>query len=76
MIVEFNDTKISNGNKKDGFIKANQLYYFQEDKIKYTRIGKLNLETLNKLLDLIRLNEKNGDIVVNYNNIKHEVINS
>lgn len=69
MIIEFNDAQISNGNKKDGFIKANQLYYFQKNNIDYFRIGKLNESTLNKLFELIELNEKNGDLIANYNNI-------
>lgn len=69
MIVEFSDAQISNGNKKDGFIKANQLYYFQRDNIDYFRIGKLNENTLSKLLDLIELNEQNGELIANYNNI-------
>lgn len=69
MIVEFNDAQISNGNKKDGFIKANQLYYFQRDNIDYFRIGKLNESTLDKLLQLIKLNDQNGELIANYNNI-------
>lgn len=69
MIVEFNDAQISNGNRKDGFIKANQLYYFQRDNIDYFRIGKLNESTLDKLLQLVELNEQNGDLIANYNNI-------
>lgn len=69
MIVEFNDAQISNGNKRDGFIKANQLYYFERNSIDYFKIGKLNEDTLNKLLELVELNEQNGDLIANYNNI-------
>lgn len=69
MIVEFNDTQISYGNNKAGFIKANQLYYFNKNNIEYFKIGKLNEKTLNKLLELVEINEKNGDLVSNYNNI-------
>lgn len=72
MIIEFNDAEISNGNKKDGFIKANQLYYFQKKNISYKKIGKLNKNTLEKLLELILTNSKNGDITANYNNLKKE----
>ncbi len=69
MIVEFNDAQISNGNRKDGYIKANQLYYFQKDSISYFKLGKLNVETFNKLIELVKINEKNGDLISNYNNI-------
>lgn len=75
MIIEFNDAQISNKNRKDGFIKANQLYYFQRNSIDYFRIGKLNESTLNKLLELVELNEKNGDLIANYNNIIQNNIN-
>ena len=70
MLVEFTDTEIINGNKQEGFIKVNQLYYFQSDNIKYIKIGKLTKETLNKLLELIEINSDNGDLIANYNNLK------
>ena len=73
LIISFNDSKISNGNNKEGFIKANQLYYFKENKINYVKIGKLNKDTFNKLIDLIEINDKNGDIIANYNNIKEHI---
>lgn len=70
MIVEFTDAQIKNSNKLDGFIKVNQLYYFQRENIKYIKIGKLNKKTLNKLLNLIEINDNNGDLISNYNNLK------
>lgn len=70
MIIQFNDTQIKNGNKQDGFIKVNQLYYFQRNNIEYIKIGKLNKQTLNKLLELIQINSDNGDLTANYNNLK------
>ena len=69
MIISFNDAQVTNGNQKDGFIKANQLYYFQRSKIEYTKIGYVNEATLKTLLELIELNDKNGDLTRNYNNI-------
>lgn len=69
MIITFNDAQVTNGNQKDGFIKANQLHYFQRNKIKYMKIGKVTQSTLNKLLTLIELNDKNGDLTKNFNNI-------
>ncbi len=69
MIVEFNDAQVTNGNQKDGFIKVNQLYYFNKKNIEYTKIGCLKEETLVKLFDLLQKNDINGDLINNYNNI-------
>lgn len=69
MIVEFNDAQIINGNKKDGFIKTNQLYYFKKEEISYMKIGRLNENTLDKLFELIEINGNNNDLEYNYNNI-------
>ena len=41
-------------NNKDGFIKADQLYYFNKDNIDYDIIGKLNDKYQCNLLKLIR----------------------
>ncbi len=40
-------------NDKNGFIKADQLYYFDKSLIKYYIIGNLNLDNLNNLLKII-----------------------
>ena len=40
-------------NSKDGFIKADQLYYFNKKKIKYNVIGQLDKKIFNELLYLI-----------------------
>ena len=69
MIVEFNDAQIINGNKKDGFIKTNQLYYFKKEEISYMKIGRLNENTLDKLFELIEINGNNNELEYNYNNI-------
>lgn len=44
---------VANGNKKEGFIKAEQFYYFNKEKISYKVIGQLKQETLNALMDFI-----------------------
>ena len=41
------------GNKKAGFIKADQLYYFDKTKINYYVVGELNPKMLNELFKLI-----------------------
>lgn len=72
MLIEFNDVLISNGNRKNGFIKANQLHYFKRDRIKFIKIGKLTTPTFNKLIELIQLNDELGDLTENFNNILNE----
>jgi hypothetical protein len=40
-------------NGKDGFIKAEQFYYFKKDKIKFRVIGSLEEDIFNLLIDFI-----------------------
>jgi hypothetical protein len=57
-------------NSKEGFIKADQLYYFNKNTIKFNIIGKLNKNVLNELLILISKldnNEKVKNITTNLN---------
>lgn len=49
----FGDTDIENNNGKDGFVKADQLYYFNKDSIEYEVIGRLPAEMLDLLLTFI-----------------------
>lgn len=51
--VSHNDTQIANSNRKDGFIKAEQFYYFNKSKIDYQVIGTMTPEMFNKLIDFI-----------------------
>ena len=50
-------------NEKDGYIKAEQFYYFKKNKIDYSVIGSLTEETFEILLDFIEsFGEKNVEI--------------
>ena len=51
--ITHEDSTVVGGNTKDGYIKAEQLYYFNSKKTKYTVIGKLNQNVFEKLLDFI-----------------------
>ena len=51
--VTHNDTIIPKGNEKDGFVKAEQLYYFNTDKLNYIVIGSMRPEVFNNLLEFI-----------------------
>lgn len=44
---------VRNGNSREGFIKAEQFYYFNKEKISYRVIGELKPETLERLIDFI-----------------------
>ena len=47
------DSTIPRGNTKDGYVKAEQLYYFNRDKITYTVIGRLHQDIFNRLVRFI-----------------------
>ena len=55
--MEISANIISNNkiNNKKGYIKADQLYYFNKNNIKYYVIAKLNMELQIKLLKLLFL---------------------
>ena len=40
-------------NNKDGYIKADQMYYFSKDKISYKVIGQMKQDVFNDLIDFI-----------------------
>lgn len=48
------DNTITNPhNNKDGYIKADQMYYFSKDKISYKVIGQMKQDVFNDLIDFI-----------------------
>lgn len=62
--ISYTDSSV-NGNTKDGYIKAEQLYYFNKNKIDYQVIGRLNDEILEKLLDFIEQLSQIEEIIDN-----------
>jgi hypothetical protein len=46
-------TIIDNGNDKEGYIKINQFYYFNKEKIDYKIIGYLDTDIFNEILKFI-----------------------
>ena len=48
-----NDYGAIDGNNKSGYIKADQFYYFNKDKIEYIFIGRLSEEIFKLLLEFI-----------------------
>ena len=51
--VPVTDVSVPGGNSKEGYIKADQFYYFQKDNINYTVIGSMTEEMFDKLVDSI-----------------------
>lgn len=53
-LVDIGDSYVEGGNNKEGYIKANQIYYFAEEKTAYNVIGMLLPEIYQELIDLIQ----------------------
>ena len=51
--VSVQDFNIANGNKKAGYIKTEQFYYFKKDKINYKVIGNMTQEAFDELIVFI-----------------------
>jgi len=47
------DSLVIKGNTKDGYVKAEQIYYFNRDKTDFTVIGKLHENVFNRLVDFV-----------------------
>lgn len=51
------DEDVKNGNSRDGFIKADQLYYFKKSNIRFRVIGQIKEDIFELLLDFIEEGE-------------------
>lgn len=47
------DTIVDKGNDRDGFIKAEQFYYFNKEKISFIIIGRMTEDAFNELIEFI-----------------------
>lgn len=66
--VTSNDKTTNPDNGKDGYIKAEQIYYFKKDKIEFQVIGSMNEDTLKELFEFIEKLEKFQLIIDNIKN--------
>lgn len=64
-----------NINKKSGFVKADQLIYFDKSKIDYYVLGHISDELLDELIMIIMILAKSNKLRNNLNNIKETVVN-
>ncbi|NCI19870.1 hypothetical protein EJM73_09550 [Clostridium botulinum] len=60
--ITHDDTNILNGNQQDGFVKTEQLYYFNKNKLDYMVIGEVKDDIFNLILDFIE-DELNVEMV-------------
>ncbi len=51
--ISHNDTDTNPDDGKEGYVKANQFYYFNKSKIDYIVIGSMNDDIFSQLLDRI-----------------------
>lgn len=51
--ISHNDTETNPDDGKDGYIKSEQFYYFNKDKIDYKVIGSINEESFDLLINYI-----------------------
>lgn len=49
----YQDEEMKCGNSKEGYIKAEQLYYFSKEKTSFRVIGHLEEDTFSRLIDFI-----------------------
>lgn len=60
---------IEDGVEKESYAKASVIYYFDKSKIDYQVLGGINIETFNKIIELIDLLDCRGDVKDNFNNL-------
>lgn len=58
--ISVDDVNITKGNGKSGYVKAEQFYYFNKDKVRYTIIGHVESEIFHLLLEFIEQLAKDG----------------
>lgn len=51
--IAHDDTNTNPHNNKDGYVKMDQLYYFNKEKISYTVIGSVKPEIFNMLIEFL-----------------------
>ncbi len=59
--ISVEDLDVPGGNQREGFVKADQLFYFKKDKISYKVIGSITEDAFNALVDFI--NNSTFDII-------------
>ena len=74
--VKTENFTLDNGMQKDGYIKADQLHYFDKKKTKYFEVGRVDIELFNALVERIKEMDSKGKLKININNIKEKQLTS
>lgn len=70
--VKTENFTLDNREQRDGYIKADQLHYFDKKKTKYFEVGRVDIELFNTLVERIKEMDSEGKLKININNIKEE----
>lgn len=62
--ITHNDTDTNPDSGKDGYIKAEQFYYFDKEKIDYVVIGNMKEEAFNALIEFIENLKINLEVII------------
>lgn len=62
--ITASNTRVPGGNNKDGYIKTDQFYYFNKDRIDYKIIGEMDEDTFNDLMDFINQSDLELEIII------------
>lgn len=73
--IKESELNINEHNTKDGYIKADRLYYFDKNKIDYFVVGQVDGDVLIRLLEKIQYLDTKGKLKQNIENIKEVVSN-
>lgn len=60
-------------NKKDGYIKADQLHYFSKSKTTYYVVGQVDGDVLIRILERIQYLDTKGKLKQNIENLKTKI---
>lgn len=62
--------KLNDKEEKEGYIKADQLHYFDKKKTKFFEVGRIDIELYNRLVSLIQYLDEKGKLKKNTRNLK------
>ena len=67
--IEETEFNLGTNKKKSGFIKADQLFYFDKSKTSYFVVGQVDGDVLLSLLERIGMLDESGKLTININNL-------
>ncbi len=74
LLITQDDRECNPENGKEAYIKADQFYYFDKDKISYKIVGTATDDIMNTLYDIIEILDRKDLIKINTKNLKEVTI--